>query len=217
MTEFKITEGEGKRYLLSTYHQLSQYSHPTRGTSSPILQRRNRGWERFNPLPKAIVCVHERAGIWALMPHCRAHGLPRARLCLPPNSYKFTISQVWTEIYCTAQRWLHLRTGECVGRGTYIMCAWTKLVIHKAKKRPGPIPGYETLCHSFLAQRTLTQNPLPMLYLPSSCLKDPSLLLDLPHRHSTQHQLSFSALSESWLVGKGSQSLQSCWLTHYPS
>lgn len=123
------------------------------------------------------------------MPHCRAHGLLRALLCLPPNSYTFTIGQVWTnEINCTAQRWLHLRTGECVGRGTYIMCAWTKLVIHKSKKRPGPIPGYETLCYSFLPQRTLTQNSPPVFYLHCSCLKAPSLLLDLPHHcHSIQH------------------------------
>ena len=53
------------------------------------------------------------------MPTCRAHVLFCALHCLPPKSYKFNISQVWTnEIYCTApemaapQNWRMCREGH---------------------------------------------------------------------------------------------------------
>lgn len=190
MTEFKITEGEGKRYLLSAYHQLSHL----------IFTPHKRYWQpHFTETKQAgkgsILCPRPQSG-FTTEPGFEPWHASLQSSCYPlctalPASQQLQVqlSQVWTnEIYCTAQTWLHLRTGECVGRGTCIMCAWTKLVIHKSKKRPGPIPGYETLCHSLLPQRTLTQNSLPVFYLHSSCLKDPSLLLDLPHHcHFFQH------------------------------
>lgn len=93
------------------------------------------------------------------------------------------------------QRWLHLRTGGCVGRGTYIIYAWTTPAIHKRKRRPGPIQ-YMTVSVIPPLPGEPSFSTLPLSY---SCPRDPSLLLDLPPPLPLHQAPSFSIPSKPWL------------------
>ena len=76
----------------------------------------------FNPLPKAIELGYDRARIWALTclltelmlfsVHCTVY--------LATVTSSTLVRSELMRFIVLPQRWLHLRTGECVGRGTYI-------------------------------------------------------------------------------------------------